>query len=377
MGSVSVTRMESERNSVTEKPGDYQNGWSRCLPTMVYPLIVVFASVLGSLVVAELLLRGCNYYPSLQSGWVLKAPSARVPNRDVLLIPPKFLRASFYKTNPAHRTIVMLGDSFTESFPVKKQDSYPAILEGILTQQGIPTQVINAGIGDSGPDQHFRFLQQYLSPRLRPAVVVWALYANDISDNYIRPVYDIDQGELSPLDGIFNWLYIRQVVHLWAPLPQGVKQHSYLYRSLMKAIEFLGSYPLPDGSAKTPMAWGAEKLRLEMQGFQELAADRNFVGYLVLIAPQSVYLARTEPERWSRHWSIRQYEMILAMLKHEETFIHAWFPTAERGEIHVDSTRDSVKYGTRHFNEAGYRLLAETIARRILRDERLGPKVPN
>ena len=154
MGSVSVTRMESERNSVTEKPGDYQNGWSRCLPTMVYPLIVVFASVLGSLVVAELLLRGCNYYPSLQSGWVLKAPSARVPNRDVLLIPPKFLRASFYKTNPAHRTIVMLGDSFTESFPVKKQDSYPAILEGILTQQGIPTQVINAGIGDSGPDQH-------------------------------------------------------------------------------------------------------------------------------------------------------------------------------------------------------------------------------
>jgi lysophospholipase L1-like esterase len=352
------------------KISDRQNVRRRHPTTILGALVLLFASVLVGLLVFEMILRIWGYRPPLQSEWVLKSHE-RVPNRDVLLLPPKFLQASFYETDSSRPTIIVMGDSFTEGYPVKPQDSYPAILENVLNQRGVAAQIVNAGIGDSGPDQHFSFLQQYLLPRLRPSIVIWTLYPNDITDNYIRPVYKIDHGKLAPLEGAFKWLYIRQLVHQWTPLPDWVKQHSFGYRIVMKALEALGEYSIPNEYAKNPIAWGAEKLRLEIQGFKELAVERNFVGYFVLVAPESVYLAKPEPERWSRYWLSQGYETMLAMLKHEPNFIHAWFPKADPAQIYAGSDRDATEYGRHHFNEAGYALLAQVVAQRILREERL------
>jgi lysophospholipase L1-like esterase len=309
--------------------------------------------------------------------WVLRTTSARVPNRDLILIPPKFLQASFYRTDPARPTVIAIGDSFTAGNPVNERDSYPAILEHILASQGVAAQVINAGIGDSGPDQHLRFLRQYLLPRLHPSAVVWTFYCNDIDDNYSKPVYELSQGKLAPLDTRSSWLYIRQAVHLWAPLPRWVKKHSFTYRILMKAIESLGPFSLPHDYAANPMAWAVEKLRLEIHAVKELAAERNFVLYFVLIAPESAYLAQTEPERWSRDWTAQPHQTLLAMLEGKENFIHAWFPAIDPAKIFADSNRDANQYGNRHYNEAGYALLAETIARRMLSDLRFGINVTN
>ena len=341
------------------------------LSRTLYPAVMVLASVLVGFCAAELILRAVDYRPQLQSEWVLNYPSFRVLNRDVILIPPEFLNASFYATDPQRRTIVTIGDSFTAGYPVEMEHSYPAILERILNQHGAMVHAINAGIGDSGPDQHLRLLQQYLLPRLNPAIVVWAFYANDVGDNFIRSVYGIEHGQLVPLDGASHWLYIRQLIHLGAPLPEWIKKRSYVYRLIMKATETLGLSQVPDDYARDRHAWGLKKLRLEIKSFKELGEKKGFRPYFVLIAPQAAYLARGDSERWTHHWSLREHEMILTVLRDEPNFIQAWFPTAKQAEIFASGSRDTVETGNRHFNEAGYALLAEIVAERILRDEHL------
>lgn len=338
---------------------------------LLFSILVPTASLLVSLMLCEVMLRLFSYRPPLQMEWLLSYPSARVPNRDVILIPPRFLVPSFYRTDPARQTIVAIGDSFTEGHPVKRQNSYPAVLERTLASHGVGAQVINAGIGDSGPDQHLRLLREYLLPRLRPTAVVWTLYANDIDDNYTRPAYRLSEGKLVPLDARFGWIYIRQAVNRRAPLPNLVKKQSYTYRILLKAIESVGPGARPEGHAEDPSVWATEKLRLEIQTVKEIGAEKNFVVYFVLIAPEAVYLAQTESQSWSQNWTVRRYQTMLGMLEHEKNFIHVWFPAIDPAKIFADGSRDLNQRGDHHYNEAGYALLAETVARRMLTDGQL------
>ena len=101
---------------------------------IIFSVSVPSASILASLLLIEVILRLCGYYPPLRMEWILPIPSAQVPNRDLILIPPALLQASFYTTNPARRTIVAIGDSFTEGYPVAAGDSYPAVLQRILAR---------------------------------------------------------------------------------------------------------------------------------------------------------------------------------------------------------------------------------------------------
>lgn len=359
----SVATTAATLRSVRSKPRT--NDWRR-----LFPFIVPLLSLLLGLLFSEIMLRISQPYPLLRTEWVLQHPLARVANRDMILIPPRFLDESFYRTDPTRRTVIALGDSFTEGFRVRDLDTFPAMLERMLYKQELDAQVINAGIGDSGPDQHLRLLRQYLLPRLQPAILIWALYANDIEDNYTKPVYKLSGGQLAPLDSRLHWIYIRQIVDQWMPFPRWLKDHSYVYRTFMKAFESFGTVALPDPYKNNPTAWSVEKLRLEIQTVKELAATRNFPVYFVLIAPQSVYLAKNEPERWAQHNHNKSYAALLAILKDEPNFIHAWFPSANPAEIFADKNRDANAYGTRHYNEAGNRLLAELVMNRMVNDKK-------
>jgi lysophospholipase L1-like esterase len=59
----------------------------------------------------------------------------------------------FYAVDPARKTVVTLGDSFTEGFPVDDSNNYPSVLGRLLDERGMPVNIINMGMGDSGPDQ--------------------------------------------------------------------------------------------------------------------------------------------------------------------------------------------------------------------------------
>jgi len=333
------------------------------------------ASLIVALLGLEATLRLWGYRPPLQSGWMLTSPYL-VPDADVIMIPRFLLAPSFYHPAGDGPLVLAIGDSFTQSYPVDAADSYPAVLERALGRRGVRAVVANAGMGDSGPDQQLRLLQTRLLPRLHPAVVVWSLYANDLWDNVLRAVFTIEGGTLRPRSGFRNWIYVRQRLFDLAPLPQSVKRNSYVFNIVLKAVELGAKAAVPPEYARDPTAWGARKLRLELDEFERLAHAHGFTGYVLLIAPQSVYLAATDPAAWRDHWSAVEHRKLTALLDGRDDLIDAWLGAEHAGDIFADDGRDEGALGDRHLNEAGYAMLGELVAARLLRDgalERTGP----
>ena len=133
-----------------------------------------------------------------------------------------------------------MGDSFTRGFPVLSSQNYPAHLEQILEEGGFPVNVINTGLGDSGPDCHLRLLVDYLLPRVNPSIVIWTFYPNDIRDNVITSTYALHDRQLVRQDGSRHWLARRYRFFHAIPLPASDKRESYLFRLFLRAIESVG-----------------------------------------------------------------------------------------------------------------------------------------
>jgi acyl-CoA thioesterase I len=73
--------------------------------------------------------------------------------------------------------VIVLGDSLTEGLGVRRQSTYPFLLEEGLAANGFGASVINAGVSGSTSAGAARRLQTYLDQS--PEVLVLALGAND------------------------------------------------------------------------------------------------------------------------------------------------------------------------------------------------------
>lgn len=80
-------------------------------------------------------------------------------------------------TTAAVNTVVVIGDSLTDGYGVKREEAYPALLETMLNAHGHSVKVINGGISGSvtaGADQRVRWYA-----RAKPTLLILALGAND------------------------------------------------------------------------------------------------------------------------------------------------------------------------------------------------------
>ncbi len=73
--------------------------------------------------------------------------------------------------------IVFIGDSLTQGYGVRAEESYPDLVEKKLRAKGFNVKVVNGGISGSVTAEADRRLRWYL--KVRPDVVVLALGAND------------------------------------------------------------------------------------------------------------------------------------------------------------------------------------------------------
>jgi lysophospholipase L1-like esterase len=287
----------------------------------------------------------------------------------------------FYAVDPARKTVVTLGDSFTEGFPVDDSDNYPSVLGRLLDERGMPVNIINMGMGDSGPDQQLRLMKEYVLPRLTPDIVVWAFYANDVWDNLQQAVYDIKNGSLVPLDASKHWLYIRHKIYLNIPLPGTLKGNSPVLRLVFRALEIWGKRRIhqEDPSQQT---WSVENVRLAINEMERLARIYGFRVTYVLIAPQALYLKAQDPMRWGRNILnealIDQYMQLEPIIAEQAravdvsiggTKVHVCGSDIEVpswSALFTDDGRDHNQPGYRHYNEAGYHLLADIVATCLL-----------
>jgi lysophospholipase L1-like esterase len=340
----------------------------------------MMTSVVVSLTVAELALKVLHYKPPLAKSFYLTSDS-RIPERDVASINPKFLKDDFYASGGFDRTIVTLGDSFTEGYPVSEGQAYPTVLKALLLDAGCGMNVVNMGQGDSGTDQHLKLFTKYVLPRFTPAVVIWALNANDIGDNVQMAVYTVsDANRLVPLDGPPSWIYTRQRIFEDSPLPSVVKRKSHLFNLLLKSTEHLARWQVPRAYRNDAESWGLRKIQLAAEEMKRLSATYHFDLHFVLIAPQSEYLAEMDSSKWRDDPASIAYRRIQATLRDSVDLIDARLDDldvpsrvgegrAAGSGIFADERTDGNRLGDRHFNEVGYRLLAQEVAERVrLRD---------
>ena len=331
-------------------------------------IVLALVSVVAVCGLAEAVLRLIHYKPGLSSNWVLDS-QYRVLDDDLITIDRRYQDADLYKAFEVHaptKVIVALGDSFTVGIPVDQTDSYPSVLERMLQMESSDVRVMNAGLGDSGPDQHLRLFEKYILPRVHPDIVVWQFHPNDSLDNALKAIFSIsDDGKLAPLDARDNWMYRRQRFYNLVPLPVSVKRGSYLFNLMLRRYERGRSAAVPKG--KDPTTWGREKIALEVARMSELAEQHSFKLYLALVAPQSTY--QEVEKNGPAYWESIEYPKLTAALQAFPNFIDVRFDRAvveekvHRGaDIFADGTRDSNPIGTRHFNESGYTMMAETVA---------------
>ena len=333
--------------------------------------LIVAAALFVGLGIGEIglqLFGRLGHGPFLHSEYLLDDPSQRLLDTDLSLVLPRLADPAHYSANPSLPTLVAIGDSFTEGLAVEEDHSYPAALKRILAREGFAANVINAGQADSGPDQQLRLFERYVLPNLAPGIVVWTFFGNDVSDNYTTPVYDIAGGELVALDASRNFLHIRHKLILGFPLPLAVKQSSGLFRLLLKSTELLEGRDAPSGQVERRRKWALDKLRLELLEMRRLGEQKRFQLYPVLISPEARYFQQSDPQQWSEFWAIEQTQYLRPVLEIQPNFIDAWFPGVDPDEIFTRRPQEDSIVGGRHFNEAGYALLAETIAARILED---------
>ncbi len=320
---------------------------------------VVFAAIALGLVLVEGVLRLVGWpSPPLRSGWMLG--NRHLTLDPDLIIVPRRLRDPGFLAPPAAPLVLAIGDSFTQGFPVELADAYPAVLERLLTTHGHPVAVRNAGMGDSGPDQQLRLLERLLGT-LRPSVVVWQLYANDVWDNCLKSVFRFDETGLTPVSGAYHWLAIRQHVFDWAPLPRSVKKRSLAFRTLLHAIERAG-HPATDGD---PVEWSLAKIRAELAAFDELAARHGFAPYVMLVPPEARYVAHAEP---AAAWTLEPHARLEGLLAGRANVIDGDLGLVAGADAFAVPPRDTGPFGDRHLNERGYARLARRVAHRLVHD---------
>ncbi len=340
-------------------------------------MLLLAGAVLVSSIMLEAGLRVFHYKPALQRAFYL-TEAWRVPDKETIMINPVFLRDDFFSSHNFDKTVVTLGDSFTEGYPVYNGKTYPDVLSELLSNAECRIKVINAGQGDTGTDQQLKLFTKYILPRLKPDVVIWSIYTNDIMDNIEKAVFTVsDSNKLVPLDGPMSWLSIRQLIYDNFPLPAPIKKESYLFNLLMKSTERLQRWQVPQQFKKNDEAWGLQKIKLAVEEMNRLAKINGFDIYYVLIVNQSVYLEEADPLNWKDDARAVRYRKIEAMLHDHVDVINARFsnPYMRSGmedenpagapDIFADEKRDGNVFGDRHFNETGYRLLAVKVAQRL------------
>lgn len=341
-------------------------------------LLTLVSCALTALI-AEGALRLAGHKPVPENAWYLATPT-QVPDRYCITIRPELLRKDTYRCLPGAEQVVALGDSFTEGAFVDRSLSYPSALAGILRDAGKSAVVINAGVGDTGPDQQLSLFKNRVLARTVPDIVIWQFYPNDVWDNVNYPVYTVSrEGALIPRSGMLHWRFINKVISASIPLPDPVKEKSYLLNSVIKTVENLTATRVPAEYRADPRLWSRRKLELEAAEMNKLSQAYGFKVYFVLIAPQAWYLPGAGNGRSAEAaMTLSSYESLRGLLKGQEHYIEVEFTrrdlTALRerfpgrdfsgplgSELFSPAALDHNPAGDRHFNKYGYWLMARKI----------------
>lgn len=146
------------------------------------------------------------------------------------------LESVSYSKRPKEIRILVLGDSHTFGYEVDQEQTYAAITEKRLRDQGLDATVINAGLSGTGTGEQLVFLEQE-GMRYQPDFVVLGFFSNDFDDNLKASFFKLDQQDSLLVNNKEHvpGVKIQNFIYQFA-LIRWMGEHSYLYNFAFNTI---------------------------------------------------------------------------------------------------------------------------------------------
>jgi lysophospholipase L1-like esterase len=248
---------------------------------------------------------------------------------------------------PYDRSVLFIGDSFTEGWGVADDDTFARATERALRRHGVMARSLNAGHHGFGAAQELKVLRRMLATQQVDAVVVQSFPMNDPSDNVAFGGFDVSGGRLVEHDS--------PRAPLRARLPNAVSQSwlrdSYVIRLVSNAL-------MPRG----PAPWDSDtSLELELALLRAILAEVGTRPIVVLVIPTKLVQEVRHGAQPSSNQldEIRRFDEVCRFM--EATGV----PWIDAGDVITDLGADAAKSDCAHFSREGNVLIGEAIAQRL------------
>lgn len=279
----------------------------------------------------------------------------------------------------AQRTVLLVGDSFTQALQVEYRDSFGALLERELSDSlGNTVRVLNAGVDGWEPPQYAWRVRRVLAEQTPDAVVVALYLGNDLVTSPISQRPPRDPVRVAPFAFPRSLRPSAITTALLYPLNDRLERCSHLFVLLKRASDILLMRV-----GLTAVAFPTEILRSSAASPQwEVTADiaeriskesaQRGIPVIFALISSSYQADRQEFERFARGFDIDTAQVALdqpnqllgnALRARQLTVIDPLPAFRER----ID--RGEVLFGRadRHFSPMGHRAFAEALRGELLR----------
>ena len=253
---------------------------------------------------------------------------------------------------PYERSILFIGDSFTEGRGVSDDETFARAAERALRRDGVKARSLNAGHRGFGPAQELKVLRRMLGRFRIDAVVVQSFPMNDLSDNIAYGGFGVLHGALVEFDPPRGPLRARVV----GAVAGSFVQNLYAVRVVANALN-AGNGAVPYDST--------DAFELESALLTEIVATARArrIPVVILLIPTRLVqdLHRgVEPDGIPAHRSeVERFESV-------RTFVMGLdVPWIDAGDLIPDLAADAARVDGAHFSQEGNAAVGEAIARRL------------
>ncbi len=247
---------------------------------------------------------------------------------------------------PYDRSVLFIGDSFTEGVGVGDDETFAQVTERALRRDGIMARSLNAGHRGFGAAQELKVLRRMLARLAVDAVVVQSFPMNDPSDNIAFGGFGITDGHLVEYDPPRVPLRAR----LAGAVAQSWLRNLYVVRLVNNAL-------LPG-----PAPWDSDtSLDLERALLREIIAAVGSRPVLVLVVPTKLIqtVQHGMQPTPSQRDEVHRFSEVCAFMK------EIGVPWIDAGDVITDLEADAAKSDGGHFSRDGNMLIGEAIAQRL------------
>ena len=274
--------------------------------------------------------------------------------------------------------VLVLGDSQTEGFEVRQEQTFSAVMERALRRRGFDAKVLNTGISGFSTAEELAYLENE-GIRYAPDAVVLGFFANDFEDNLKAGLFTLKDGSLvqektEHIPGVRALAAINAI-----PGSSWLSQNSYLYSLVLNTIweaakrrilqqsraQLATEYAVPQGEPS-----GGPETRLTLKLLERMHAFCRYRGIPLIVVdvpyPKHLFLdPSAPPSEVMAFLSSVPDELRDEFRRHSDAYLASselLAPWAGIAEIHA-------KHGQRHISELTHLVLgtaaADAVAARL------------